>query len=53
MVNLQSINNFIPDLESCFGEINLPKTVDMGAQGTAQVTITNKGKKKFPVIYLR
>ena len=53
MVNLQSINNFLPDLEISFGEINLPKTVDMGAKGTAQVIITNKGKKNFfPVIYL-
>ena len=45
MVNLQSINNFLPDLEISFGEINLPKTVDMGAKGTAQLIITNKGKK--------
>ena len=45
MFNLQSINDFLPDLESSFGLINLPNTVDMGAQGTAQVIITNKGEK--------
>ena len=45
MFNLQSVNDFLPDLESSFGVVDLPKTVDMGAQGTAQVIITNKGKK--------
>jgi hypothetical protein len=45
MFNLQSFHDFLPDLESSFGVIDLPKTVDMDAQGTAQVIITNKGEK--------
>lgn len=40
----KSFNDFLPDLESSFGVINLPNTVDMDAEGTAQVIITNKGK---------
>ena len=44
MFNLQSINDFLPDLESSFGVIDLPNTVDMGAQGSAQVIVTNQGQ---------
>ncbi|MFY7939007.1 MAG: vanadium-dependent haloperoxidase [Flavobacterium sp.] len=45
MFNLESFDDFLPDLESSFGEIDLPNTVDMDAPGTAQVIITNKGEK--------
>ena len=34
----------LPDLVSSFGTINLPNTVDFGAQGTAQVIVTNQGQ---------
>jgi len=44
MLNLQSINDFLPDLEISFGVIDLPNTVDMDAQGTAQVIVTNQGQ---------
>lgn len=44
MLNLQSINDFIPDLEISFGVIDMPNTVDMDAQGTAQVIVTNQGQ---------
>ncbi|MCZ8247930.1 CARDB domain-containing protein [Microcystis sp. LE19-195.1E] len=33
-----------PDLVGSFGTINLPTTVDFGAQGTAQVIVTNQGQ---------
>lgn len=33
-----------PDLVGSFGAINLPTTVDFGAQGTAQVIVTNQGQ---------
>ena len=44
MFNLQSINDFLPDLVGSFGTINLPTTVDFGAQGSAQVIVTNQGQ---------
>ena len=44
MLNLQPINDFLPDLEISFGVIDLPNTVDMDAQGTAQVIVTNQGQ---------
>ncbi|MCZ8192576.1 MAG: phosphatase PAP2 family protein [Microcystis sp. LE19-338.1B] len=34
----------LPDLVGSFGTINLPTTVDFGAQGTAQVIVTNQGQ---------
>jgi hypothetical protein len=34
----------LPDLVGRFGTINLPTTVDFGAQGTAQVIVTNQGQ---------
>ena len=34
-----------PDLVGSFGTINLPTTVDFGAQGTAQVIVTNQGQR--------
>ncbi|MCA2668414.1 MAG: phosphatase PAP2 family protein [Microcystis sp. M114S2] len=33
-----------PDLVGSFGTINLPTTVDFGAQGSAQVIVTNQGQ---------
>jgi hypothetical protein len=34
----------LPDLVGSFGTINLPTTVDFGAQGSAQVIVTNQGQ---------
>jgi hypothetical protein len=33
----------LPDLVASFGTINLPTTVDLGSQGSAQVIVTNSG----------
>jgi len=45
MINLPSILQFIPDLKISFGVIDLPNTVDMDAQGTAQVIVSNQGQR--------
>ena len=36
--------SLLPDLVGSFGKINLPTTVDFGAQGSAQVVVTNNGE---------
>lgn len=44
MVNSPSTTGLLPDLESSFGLLRMPNTLDMGVPGTAQVSIKNRGK---------
>ena len=51
MDNSPSIAVLLPNLETSFGLIGMPNTVDMGAPGTAQVNIKNSGKTTTSGLY--